>query len=122
MRKIVTHMNPDLDAAASIWLLRRWLAGWEDAAEAGFCWISNVYVRDLGRYRPWDRDMVGFFFTIIPALEILVVSSGTLLQIFPTGFALVSAQVDMLIPGGRQLIGAMSTFASITIHRPILMF
>jgi hypothetical protein len=28
---IVTHNNPDLDAVTSIWLIVRWLPGWEDA-------------------------------------------------------------------------------------------
>src|SRR3989344_6094337 len=31
MRKIVTHMNPDLDAVTSAWLLVRWLPNWQDA-------------------------------------------------------------------------------------------
>jgi len=31
MPKIVTHLNPDLDAITSVWLLVRWLEGWEDA-------------------------------------------------------------------------------------------
>ena len=35
MKKIVTHINPDTDAIASCWLLRRFLPGWEDA-EIGF--------------------------------------------------------------------------------------
>lgn len=30
MRKIVTHLNPDLDAVASTWLLVRWLPGWQE--------------------------------------------------------------------------------------------
>ncbi|MFC1790551.1 hypothetical protein ACFLZP_03650 [Patescibacteria group bacterium] len=35
MKKIVTHLNPDLDAISSIWLLKRFLPGWEKA-EVGF--------------------------------------------------------------------------------------
>ncbi len=31
MKKIFTHINPDLDAVASCWLLKRFLSGWEDA-------------------------------------------------------------------------------------------
>lgn len=31
MKKIVTHINPDLDAIASAWLLKRFLLGWEEA-------------------------------------------------------------------------------------------
>lgn len=30
-KKLVTHYNPDLDAVCSIWLIVRWLAGWERA-------------------------------------------------------------------------------------------
>jgi len=35
MKKIITHINPDLDAVASVWLLKRFLPGWENA-EIGF--------------------------------------------------------------------------------------
>ncbi|MCJ7828021.1 hypothetical protein MUP65_02665, partial [Patescibacteria group bacterium] len=31
MKKIVTHFNPDLDAIISVWLLQRFLTGWEKA-------------------------------------------------------------------------------------------
>ncbi|OGQ40789.1 MAG: hypothetical protein A2W61_07265 [Deltaproteobacteria bacterium RIFCSPLOWO2_01_44_7] len=31
MKIIVTHASPDLDAISSIWLIRRFLPGWEDA-------------------------------------------------------------------------------------------
>jgi len=31
MRYIVTHSSPDLDAITSVWLLKRFLPGWEDA-------------------------------------------------------------------------------------------
>ena len=30
MKKIVTHINPDLDAVTSVWLIKRFLPGWED--------------------------------------------------------------------------------------------
>lgn len=36
MKKVVTHINPDLDAVASVWLILRFLPGWEDA-EIAFC-------------------------------------------------------------------------------------
>lgn len=36
MRKIVTHINPDLDAVASVWLIKRFLPGW-DEVEIAFC-------------------------------------------------------------------------------------
>jgi len=35
MKKIITHVNPDLDAVCSVWLLKRFLPGWEEA-EVGF--------------------------------------------------------------------------------------
>lgn len=31
MKKIVTHVNPDLDAVCSVWLLKRFLLGWQEA-------------------------------------------------------------------------------------------
>lgn len=31
MKKIVTHINPDLDAVFSVWLLKRFLPGWQEA-------------------------------------------------------------------------------------------
>ncbi len=31
MKTIVTHLNPDLDAMAAIWLIRRFLPGWSKA-------------------------------------------------------------------------------------------
>jgi len=30
VKKIVTHINPDLDAVTSVWLIKRFLPGWED--------------------------------------------------------------------------------------------
>jgi len=41
MKKIVTHINPDLDAVTSVWLLKRFLPGWEEA-EVGFCPASET--------------------------------------------------------------------------------
>lgn len=35
MKKIITHINPDLDAVAAVWLIKRFLLGWEEA-EIGF--------------------------------------------------------------------------------------
>src|SRR5260221_1621815 len=32
MKIIVTHMSPDWDAITSVWLLKKYLAGWQDAA------------------------------------------------------------------------------------------
>lgn len=34
MRKIVTHKSSDLDAISSVWLLKRFMPGWEDAEVA----------------------------------------------------------------------------------------
>lgn len=31
MKKIITHINPDLDAVCSVWLLKRFLPGWQEA-------------------------------------------------------------------------------------------
>jgi len=31
MKKIITHINPDLDAVAAVWLLKRFLLGWQEA-------------------------------------------------------------------------------------------
>lgn len=36
MKTIVTHFAPDVDAVASVWLLKRFLPGW-DEAEVAFC-------------------------------------------------------------------------------------
>lgn len=36
MKTIVTHINPDLDAVCSVWLIKRFLPGWE-GAEIDFC-------------------------------------------------------------------------------------
>jgi hypothetical protein len=32
MKTIVTHIGPDLDAAAAVWLIKTYMSGWEDAA------------------------------------------------------------------------------------------
>ena len=31
MKTIITHLNPDLDAMSSVWLLKRFLPGWDEA-------------------------------------------------------------------------------------------
>lgn len=31
MKKIITHINPDLDAVASVWLIKRFLPAWKEA-------------------------------------------------------------------------------------------
>lgn len=41
MKKIVTHINPDLDAIVSVWLIKRFLPTWEEA-EIGFVSAGEV--------------------------------------------------------------------------------
>ena len=41
MKKIITHTNPDIDAVAAAWILKRYLLGWEDA-EIGFVTAQGV--------------------------------------------------------------------------------
>lgn len=41
MKKIITHLNPDLDAVAAIWLIRRFLPGWEKTG-VGFAPAGEV--------------------------------------------------------------------------------
>jgi len=31
MKKIITHINPDLDAVAAVWIIKRFLPGWKEA-------------------------------------------------------------------------------------------
>jgi len=31
VKQVITHLNPDLDAVASVWLVKRFLPGWEEA-------------------------------------------------------------------------------------------
>jgi len=31
MKRIITHINPDLDAVAAVWVIKRFLPGWEEA-------------------------------------------------------------------------------------------
>jgi len=42
MKRIVTHINPDLDAVASTWLIKRFLPGWENA-EVSFCQAESTF-------------------------------------------------------------------------------
>jgi len=41
MKKIVAHVNPDLDAVTSAWLLKRFLPNWQEA-EIDFCPAQNT--------------------------------------------------------------------------------
>ena len=42
MKRVVTHVNPDLDAVASVWLIKRFLPGWEEA-EIDFCQAEATF-------------------------------------------------------------------------------
>ncbi len=42
MKKVVTHINPDLDAVCSVWLIKRFLPGWEEA-EVKFCLAETTF-------------------------------------------------------------------------------
>lgn len=42
MKKIVTHINPDLDAICSVWLLKKFLPGWREA-EIDFCPAESTF-------------------------------------------------------------------------------
>jgi len=47
MKKIVTHINPDLDAVASVWLIKRFLPEWKEA---------EVDFAPAGKVENVDRD------------------------------------------------------------------
>jgi len=42
MKKVVTHINPDLDAVTAVWLIKRFLPGWKEA-EIAFCKHQSTY-------------------------------------------------------------------------------
>jgi hypothetical protein len=46
MKKVITHINPDLDAVTSVWLIKRFLPGWEEA-KVGFAPAGEVKGVDL---------------------------------------------------------------------------
>lgn len=47
MKKIITHINPDLDAITSCWLIKRFLPGWEKA-EIDFVPATNSFYKIPG--------------------------------------------------------------------------
>lgn len=47
MKKIITHINPDLDAVASVWLIKSFLPNWEKA-EIGFVQATSSTAADFG--------------------------------------------------------------------------
>ena len=46
MKRIITHVNPDLDAIASAWLIQKFLPGWEEA-EISFCQAETTFDNKL---------------------------------------------------------------------------
>ncbi len=46
MKKIVTHINPDLDAVVAVWLIKRFLPDWEEA-EIDFCQAGETIDKKL---------------------------------------------------------------------------
>ncbi len=50
MKRIVTHINPDLDAVVAVWLVKRFLPGWEEAKVA-FCQAGETIDN-----KPPDKD------------------------------------------------------------------
>lgn len=68
MKKAITHINPDLDAVASVWLIKRFLPGWKEA-EIDFVVVTkvanvdadpNVLYVDVGRGK-LDHHQTGEF-------------------------------------------------------------
>jgi hypothetical protein len=45
MKRIITHTNPDLDAIASVWLLKKFLPDWQQA-EIGFMYADKNVIPD----------------------------------------------------------------------------
>lgn len=72
MKKIVTHINPDLDAVTSVWLIKRFLPGWQEAEidfmvagtstekKKEFSQDPNVLYVDVGRGK-LDHHQTGKF-------------------------------------------------------------
>ncbi|MBM3205540.1 hypothetical protein FJZ41_01665 [Candidatus Shapirobacteria bacterium] len=50
MKTLVTHINPDLDAIFSVWMLQRFLLGWEKA-KIEFCPAESTF-----NHQPVDSD------------------------------------------------------------------
>ena len=50
MKRIITHVNPDLDAVTSAWLIQKFLPSWEEA-EIGFCQAETTF-----EGKPVDSD------------------------------------------------------------------
>jgi len=50
MKRVVTHVNPDLDAVTSVWLIKKFLPNWEKA-EVSFCQAGSTFEN-----KPVDSD------------------------------------------------------------------
>lgn len=63
MKTIVTHMSPDLDAITSVWLIRKFIPGWQDAeikfVPAGLT-LSNLPPDDNGEIIHVDTGLGKF--------------------------------------------------------------
>ena len=55
MRKIVTHKSSDLDAVTSVWLLKRFLPGWEEA-EIAFVNAGEKLAGDYSSSHPEQSE------------------------------------------------------------------
>lgn len=51
MKKIIAHVNPDLDAVTSAWLLKRFLPGWQEA-EIDFCPAQSTFNNEPVDFNP----------------------------------------------------------------------
>lgn len=67
MKKIVTHKSSDLDAISSVWLLKRFLPGWEDATVE----FVNAGSKLEGKY-----ENEGQAIEIVNGIEIIHVDTG----------------------------------------------
>jgi len=57
MKIIVTHMSPDWDAITSVWLLKKFLAGWQNA-EVKFVPAGQRLTNKELHLKPWEGDPI----------------------------------------------------------------
>jgi hypothetical protein len=55
MRRIITHKSSDLDAVTSVWLLKRFLPGWEEA-EIAFVNAGEKLAGDYSSSHPEQSE------------------------------------------------------------------
>lgn len=67
MRYIVTHTSPDLDAVTSVWLLKRFLKGWEDA---------EVRFVSAGEKLPGSYEQEGAEIEMVDGNQVIHVDTG----------------------------------------------